>query len=159
MATEVTAKVEHDYHGMGSIPQYAVKLDGYVGLSSAASETVANYTVSPFAEDMIILAAYMCVTTVSATGSADFDIGIADDADGSNNGDELFDAITTYSTLGVYEGLATEAVTGGARPIWKATGSTTDSYIVAQQNGNVDASDLVYNLVLVVAPYAKFKAT
>ena len=157
MATAVTAKVEHDYHGMGSIPQYAVKIDGYVGLSSAASETVANSTVSPFSEDMIILEAYMCVTTLDAQ-DADLDIGVADDADATNAEDNLFDS-PANSAVGVLKGIAVSAITGVARPIWKATGATTNSYITAQQNGNVDASSLVYNLILIVAPYAKFKAT
>jgi hypothetical protein len=157
MATAITAKVEHDYHGMGSIPQYAVKLDGLVGLSSAASETVANYAVSPFSEDMIILEAYMCITTEDAQ-NADLDIGIADDATATNAENNLFDAPTNTAT-GVLKGIAVSAITGVARPIWKAAGSSTNSYITAQQNGNVDASSLVYNLVLICAPYAKFKAT
>lgn len=157
MATSVTAKVEHDYHGMGSIPQYAVKIDGYVGLSSAASETVVNYTVSPFSEDMIILEAYMCITTVDAQ-DADLDIGIADDADATNAEDNLFDS-PTNTAAGVLKGIAVSAITGVARPIWKATGSSTNSYITAQQNGNVDASSLVYNLILICAPYAKLQAT
>jgi len=159
MANEVIAKVEHDYGGQGSIPQYAVKLDGFVGLSAAASETVCSYAESPFDEDMVILEVYMCVTTGDATGSADFDIGLADKADGTNNDDSLFNAPTAYSAAGVLEGLAVHAITGRANPIWKAKDSATDSFVVAQQNGNVDASDLVYNLLLICAPYAKFKAT
>ena len=157
MATSVTAKVEHDYGSMGSIPQYAVKIDGYVGLSSAGSETVANYTVSPFSEDMIILEAYMCITTEDAQ-DADLDIGIADNAAATNAEDNLFDSITN-TAVGVFKGIAVSAITGVARPIWKAVGSSTNSFITAQQNGNVDSSSLVYNLVLIVAPYAKFKAT
>jgi hypothetical protein len=157
MATSVSAKVTKQFSQGGAIPKEAVVLKGYVGLAAAASETVANYTESPFGEDMVVLEAYMVVTTVDSTGSADFDIGIADTATGTSNDDSLFDAITTYSTAGVYQGLVAQAVTGGARPIWKAKGTATDSFIVAQQNGNVDASSLVYNIVLVVAPYSAFK--
>lgn len=156
MATEVIAKVEHDYGSTGSIPQYAVKIDGCVGLASAG---LANYTPNPFSEDMVVMSVFMCVTTVDATGSADFEIGLADNTSTATNGKEFFDNITTYSTEGVYEGLATEAITGGARPVWTVAGSGTDSYVTVYQNGSVNASDLVFNLILIVAPYAKFKAT
>ena len=156
MATAIVAKVEHDYHGMGSIPQFAVKIDGCVGLTTTG---LANYVANPFGEDMVILNVYMCVTTVDATGSADFEIGLADDTSAATNGKEFFDNITTYTTAGVYEGLATEAVTGGSRPIWLKAGTSTDSYVTVYQVGAVDASSLVFNLILIVAPYAKFKAT
>ena len=159
MATEAFAKVEHDYgNGFGSIPQYAVKIDGLVGLSSAASATIANYIESPFGEDMIIIDAYMCITTVDATGSADFDIGIGDDAAMTNAEDTIFNA-PSYDTATVLKGLVVSGVAGVARPIWKKKGATTNSFICCQQNGNVDASSLVYNLILIVAPYAKFQAT
>ena len=157
MATEVNAKVAHNYGSLGSIPQYAVKIDGYVGLSSAASETVTNYTVNPFNEDMIILAAYMCITALDAQ-DADLDIGIADDTAAVNAEDNLFDS-PANSALGVLEGLVAKDGIGVSLPIWEASGTATNSYITAQQNANVDSSDLVYNLILIVAPYSKFKAT
>lgn len=160
MANAVVAKIEHDYGaGLGSVPKQAVKLDSFVGLAAAATETVCSYAESPFGEDMVVLEAWMCVTTIDATGSADFDIGIADDAAGTNNDDLLFNAPTIYGVAGVYQGLVVPGVTGIIRPIWKAKGTATKSFVVAQQNGNVDASSLVYNLILVVAPYSKFKAT
>ena len=158
MSTAVVAKVEHDFGpGMGSIPQYAVKIDGYVGLSAAASETVANYTVSPFGEDMIIMDAYMCITTEDAQ-NADLDIGIADDAIATNAEDNIFNA-PTNTAVAVLKGTVVPGVAGVARPIWKALGASTNSFITAQQNGNVDASSLVYNLILICAPYSMFKAT
>lgn len=156
MATAVTAKVEHDYHGMGSIPQYAVKIDGCVGLTTTG---LANTVINPFNEDMVVMSVYMVVTTVDDTGSADLEIGLADDTSAATNGKEFFDNITTYSTTGVYEGLATQAITGGARPVWTVAGTATDSYVTVYQTGAVDASSLVFNLILIVAPYAKFKAT
>lgn len=156
MATEITAKVEHDYGSAGSIPQYAVKIDGIVGLATAG---LTSYTPNPFSEDMVVMNVFMCVTTVDSTGSADFEIGLADDTSASTNGKEFFDNITTYTTKGIYEGMALRAITGGARAVWTVAGTGTDSYVTVYQNGSVDASDLVFNLILIVAPYAKFKAT
>jgi len=154
MATSKDALVKSQFGGMGVVQQYGVKITGYVGLSSAASATIANYTVSPFTHDMVILAAYMDITTVDAQ-DADLDIGIADDADGTNQEDNLFDSPANTAAV-VLEGLAVQTIAGKALPIWKAAGASTNSYITAEQNGNVDASSLVYNLLLVCARKSDF---
>lgn len=155
MATEITPVVEKDYGSLGTIPYYAVKLEGLVGLSAAESETVVNYAESPFNEDMVVVDAYMVITTVDAQ-DADLDIGIADDATATNAEDNLFDS-PANSAAGVLQGTVVTGVVGVARPLWLKNGSATNSFITAQQNGNVNASSLVYNLILIVAPYNAFK--
>jgi hypothetical protein len=155
MATEVQALVAHDYGpGFGAIPRYAVKCTGLVGLSSAASETVANYIESPFGEDVVITEAYLRVTALDAQ-DADMDIGLADDAAGTSADDTIFDS-PANDALAVLRGLVVAGVAGVATPIWRKKGYATDSFITAQQNGNADASTLTYDLILVCSPLAKF---
>jgi hypothetical protein len=154
MSTAVTAKIKRQYDQGGSIPKMAVTLPGCVGLASASSETVANYCESPFGEDVVILEAYMDITTVDAQ-DADLDIGVADDAIGTSAEDNIFDS-PANDTATVLRGLIVAGVAGVACPIWKAKGAATNSFITTQQNGNVDSAALVYNLILVVAPISAF---
>ena len=149
MATEVKAvfKGEADSNG---IRAFWMMLPGYGGLSAAASETVVNYTENPLYEDLLLLDWYMAIYEEDAQ-DADLDIGIANDAAGTAADDTIFDSpVNTAET--VLDGKPTGALNGTvSRPIWKAKGSSTDSFITSQQNGNVDAADLKFNLVLHVA--------
>lgn len=124
------------------------RFSGLGGLSAAAAETVVNYIVNPFGEDVYILDALMHIRTVDAQ-DADLDIGIADDAAGTNADDSLFDS-PANSALGILAGLAVHAIAGRALPKWAKAGAAADSYITTQQNGNVDASSLVYDLYLLI---------
>lgn len=156
MATEIIPTIMGEALSNG-IRRFHIALNGCVGLSSAASETVANYAQNPLYEDLVILNSYMVIYEEDAQ-DADFDIGIADDAIATNPQDDIFDSPVNTAEAVLY-GTVQGAVNGSvAKPIWRAKGSSTDSYITTQQNGNVDAADLRYNLVLEVV-YLKDLAT
>jgi hypothetical protein len=149
MATEVKARILGDAQSNG-IRTFWMKIPGYVGLSAAASETVANYTENPLYEDLIILDKYMVVYEEDAQ-DGDLDIGFSDDAIGTNADDALFDS-PANTAEGVLCGMVAGNVDGTvARSIWRARGSTADSFITSQQNGNADVSSLRFNLLLLVA--------
>lgn len=153
LGTVAYARTEKVFGQLGAIPQYAVKVDGLIGNSEALA--CVNYIESPFDHDVVILEAYIDITTVAAVAT-DLDIGTADDGEATGLTVDIFDGITT-TAAGIQEGLAVRAIAGVAKPIWTAKDSANDSFICTDQNGAVDASALVYNLILVVAPESAFE--
>jgi len=155
MATK-TAFYPRFYSQQGAIATQVVKVDGLTGHATGA--TVIDIMESPFNVDMLILEAYVCITTVDAN-DADLDIGFADRESGLNYGEEI-GANVAHDTAGVLQLLQwTPAVTGVSPPIWKAPNSdrtATDSWIATYGNNSADSSDLVYNLILVLAKESDF---
>ncbi len=121
--------------------------------SSDCDAPAVIYTAeNPFDEDMVILTALAVIETLDAQ-DADLDVGLGDAAAGTNAGAEVFDSIVN-TAAGVFEGTIAQAVAGtGAKAIWKAPGTATDSYLCVTQNGDVDASALKWNLLVKVIPY------
>lgn len=150
MATEITPTLIKSAGESGACREFWVKSTGWVGLSSAASETVANYMLSPFASDVYIIEALMEITTEDAQ-DADLDIGISNDADATEADDSLFDSPANDSAV-VLSGFTPRDLAGTVRPKWANKDSATDAYITSQQNGSVDASSLVFNLYLKCIP-------
>jgi len=147
MATEVFINTKKTKLGE-ALGINLVRIAGLGGLASAASETIVNYIESPFADDVYILRAWAHIKTADAQ-DADMDIGIADDKDGTNCDDSLSTSLVN-SAKGVLRLAAAQDGAGVACPLWKKKGSAAGSFIVAEQNGNVDASDLEYDLYLEV---------
>lgn len=138
----------------GACREYWLKFPGLRGASDQDSggNDVIYYFENPFYEDLVILDALAVITTLDAQ-DGDIDVGLADDATGTNVGAEIFDSIVN-SAAGVFEGTVAQDVAGtGAKCIWKAKGSTTDSFIDIVQNGDVNCSDLRWNLLIKVIPY------
>ncbi len=145
MATEVYIDPKKTKLGEALGPNW-VRIKGMGGLSAAASETVVNYIVNPFNEDVYILRGLAHIRTEDAQ-DADIDLGIADDAAGTSNDDSLSTSLVN-SAKGLQRLMAALDGVGVAAVKWAKSGTATDSYIVAQQNGNADASSLVYDLYL-----------
>ena len=126
------------------------------GLSAASDQDAGGnddiyYMLNPFAQDMVILNA-ICVITTPDAQDGDIDIGLADDAEGTNVGAEVFDSIVN-TAVGVFEGTVVQAPAGGAKAIWRKSGTATDSYLVVTQNGDADVSALNWHLALKLIPY------
>jgi len=138
----------------GACREFWLKFPGLRGASDqdAGGNDDIYYFENPYSEDLVILDALAVITTLDAE-DGDIDVGLADDATGTNVGAEIFDSIVN-TAVGVFEGTVAQAIAGtGAKCIWKAKGSTTDSFIDIVQNGDVDASSLRWNLLIKVIPH------
>jgi hypothetical protein len=137
----------------GAAPEFWVKIEGIVGQAAAS---LLHAILNPFGEDLVITKGLLVVTTASGNVATDLDIGVADDAAGTNNGAELCDGAVaaTLNTAGVKDLSVVHAIAAPpAMAIWKAAGTATDSYICIDQNGAVDASALRATLCLKCAKY------
>jgi len=155
MATEITASYTRYPTTKGAVREFWLKATGLVGLSSAATATIANYIENPYYKDLVIIEAAIYVTTASGNVATDLDIGLADDAAGTNIGAELADGLVaaTLNTTGVKElGIVHAIAAPPVQPIWKAKNYATDGFICTIQRGNVNASALVFNLLLCCVP-------
>jgi len=150
---EMTCDVSRMADSTGGCREFWLRFPGLRGNSDAG--TAADdiyYKENPYHEDLVILSALAVIITVDAQ-DADIDVGLADDAAGTNAGAEVFDSIVN-SAAGVFEGTIPQAVAGtGAKAIWKANGTSTDAFLCVIQQGDVDASALRWNLFLKVIPY------
>ena len=137
----------------GALREFWIRIPG---LSAAADQDSGGnddiyYLLNPFAQDMVILNALCVITTLDAQ-DGDIDIGLADDAEGTSVGAEVFDSIVN-TAVGVFEGTVVQAPAGGAKAIWRKSGTATDSYLVVTQNGDADVSALNWHLALKLIPY------
>jgi hypothetical protein len=130
----------------------------FPGLSAASDCDTASllyYCENPYCEDLVILEALVTITTEDAQ-DGDIDIGLCDDSAGTDASDtsECICDSMVNSAAGVFAVLGPNALacTQG-RYIWKAKGTSTDSYLSVTQNADVDASALRWNLALRVMPY------
>jgi hypothetical protein len=150
---EMTLDVSKTADSTGGCREFWLRFPGLRGNSDAG--TAADdlyYKENPYSEDLVVLDALAVITTLDAQ-DADIDVGLADDAAGTNAGAEIFDSIVN-SAAGVFEGTVAQAAAGtGAKCIWKAKGTTTDAFLCVIQQGDVDASSLRWNLLLKVIPY------
>ncbi len=126
------------------------------GLSAASDNDAGDnddlyYLENPYAQDMVILNALCVITTLDAQ-DGDIDVGLANDAEGTSVGVEVFDSIVNSAT-GIFEGTIVQAPAGGAKAIWRKPGTSTDSYLVVTQNADADVSDLRWHLMLQLIPY------
>jgi len=154
MATELSPNLT-SMGNTGALREFWIKVEGFGGLSSPGSATVVNSVENPVYEDLAIIKAELYVKTGSGSVATDLDIGLADDADGSNIGAELADGLesATLDAEGVKElGIVRAIDDPPVQPIWKAKGNSTDSFISTIQKGDVDASALVANLLLKCVP-------
>ena len=136
----------------GACREFWIRIPGLSAASDADAGTVMYQLLNPFKMDLVVVSTLVVITTLDAE-DGDIDVGLGDDATGSNPGAELFDSIVNTAE-GIFEGLGPRAVAGTAtRPIWKAPGTSTDSYLTIKQNADVDASDLRWNLFIKVIPY------
>jgi hypothetical protein len=140
--------------GVGACREYWFKIGP---LSAAADNDAADSPIyvieNPYAVDLVITQALINITTLSAN-AVDIDIGLADNAASLNKGAEIQDGMIS-TTAGVLNSLImTGDPTASATflLIWKAQGSTTDSFIDITQKGDVDGSAIVWWLLLKCVP-------
>ena len=154
MATTVLTPNMQSFAENGAVPEFWSKIEGIVG--DASGGLVLHTILNPFGEDLVITKALLVVTTPSGNVATDLDIGLGDDAAGTNNGAELCDGAVaaTLNTAGVKDLSVVHAIAAPpVVPIWKAAGTSTDSYMCIDQNGSVDASALRATLCLKCAKY------
>lgn len=87
---------------------------------------------NPEAQDILIKKVVVYVTTGGGTAGSHLDVGIADDATGTNRGTEFFDNLT-LETIAVYD--STIAAGGGTQTVWvfcQDSASATDGWVVGQ---------------------------
>lgn len=155
MATALTVTQVDYANSSGACREFWLKVEGLSALAAAASPTVVNTIENPMYEDLCIIEGELYVKTASGNVITNLDIGLADDEDGTNIGAELADGLVaaTLNATGVKElGIVHAIATPPVQPIWKAKGSSADSFLATIQNGNVDASALVANLLVKVIP-------
>jgi len=133
-----------------------MRFPGLRGASDADSAAICYYKENPYGKDLVILDALAVITTASGNVATDMDIGLGDDAIGTNLGAEIADGMVaaTLNTTGVKQmGIVHAIATPPVKPIWKAKGTSTDAFLGVIQRGDVDASALRWNLALKVIPY------
>jgi len=147
-----TFDIKRSTFSNGAIREYWLRIPGLSGASDCDSvDLPIYYLLNPFQMDLVVMDALAVITTLDAN-DADIDVGLGDDAAGTNNGAEIIDSLVN-SAAGVLEVMTVNAITGVSRPIWKKPGTSTDSYLIVNQKGDVDASQLRWNLFLKVIPY------
>jgi len=154
VAKEMTFDTSKSSDQAGACREFWMRFPGLRGASDqdAGGNDVIYYLENPYQKDLVVLTALAVITALDAQ-DGDIDVGLMDGAAGTNLGAEIFDSIVN-SAAGVFEGTVAQAVAGtGAKCIWKAKGNATDAFIGIVQNGDVDASDLRWNLLLKVIPY------
>ncbi len=110
------------------------------------------YLLNPFKQDMVIMNALSVITTIDAN-DGDIDVGLADDALGTNSGAEVIDSLE-HDVVGIYEGTVAQAIAcTGAKAIWRKEGTSTDSYLTWVQASDADVSALRWHLFLQLIPY------
>jgi hypothetical protein len=140
---------------VGAVRERWVKItkSDKTALSFAAdcdAASVVYYIENPFGQDMAIADSIVNITTLGT--DADADIGLADDAAGTNKGVEIADSLVN-ATAGVYKHGLGGAIAGTVLlPVWKTKGSATDSFITITQNADADASATRWELLLKLIP-------
>jgi len=138
----------------GAVREQWIRIPGLTAASAAstAGHNPMYYLLNPFDQDMVVLNALYVITTEDAD-DGDLDVGLGDDAEGTNAGAEIIDSMVN-SAAGVFEATVAQAIAGtGAKCIWKKPGTSTDSYLVVTQDGNADVSALRWHLFLKLIPY------
>lgn len=152
MAAITTYDDKVQAYDTGACREFWIRIPGLSGASDQDSggNDDLYYLLNPFAQDMVILNALAVVTTLGTDG--DIDVGLADDAEGTNVGCEVIDSLV-HSAAAVHECTAVNSVVGGSKAIWRKSGTSTDSYLVVTQNTDADASALRWHLLLKLIPY------
>lgn len=151
-ALEMTFDASKSSDQAGAAREFWMRFPGLRAASDCDNAAVIYYLENPYSKDLVILSALAVITTLDAQ-DGDIDVGLADDAEGTNVGAEVFDSIVN-TAAGVFEGTIPQAVAGtGAKCIWKAKGNSTDAFLVVYQNGDADVSALRWNLLVKVIPY------
>ena len=152
-AMAMVCNVQKSVGENGACREYWLRFPGLSAASDCDAAAVLYYIENPFHEDLVVLTALAVITTLDAN-DGDIDVGLADDAAGTNIGAEIFDSIVN-TAAGIFEGTIPQAVAGtGAKPIWKAKGTATDAFLCVYQNADADVAALRWNLYIKVIPYA-----
>lgn len=158
MATTIVPTFKESVDGSGACREFWIKMEGLVGLAAAASATVVNVAENPFDQDLLIIQALIKVNTASGAVDTNMDIGLGDDEDGSSAATELATDLEDeeLNVVQTVELMAPRVINATPiRPVWKAPNAdhdAADSWLVTTQNGNIDASALVCNLLVKVIP-------
>jgi len=152
---EMTFDTQNSSDQAGACREFWMRFPGLTGADDCDAASVIYYKENPYARDLVVLDALAVITTLDAQ-DGDIDVGLADDATGTDTLSltaAIFDSIVN-TAVGVFEGTIPQAVAGtGSKVIWKAKGSTTGAFLSIIQNADVDLSALQWTLLLKVIPY------
>lgn len=101
-------------------------------LSAGSTNAIAFAWHNPEAQDILIKKVVIYITTIGGTAGSLLDVGIADNASGTNRGTEFFNDIDLNTSAIVDSTIATG---GGTQTVWvfcQDTASATDGWIVGQ---------------------------
>ncbi|MDD4985780.1 MAG: hypothetical protein PHQ43_08330 [Dehalococcoidales bacterium] len=139
----------------GAARDFWMRFPGLSAASDCDSAHLLYYCENPFYQDLIILEALIVITTLDAH-DGDIDVGLCDDAVGTDAADtsECICDSMVNNAAGVFSVLNPPALAcTTSLPIWKAKGTSTDSYLSVTQNADADVSSLRWGLMLRVMPY------
>ena len=150
---EITSPIlKRDTFAGGCLREYWLRIPGLSGASdNDSTDQPIYYLLNPYGMDLVVLDALAVITTASG-GVAEINVGLGNDAAGTSAAAEIFDTLTD-SAAGVLEGTVAQVITGGAKCIWRKSGTATDSYLIVVQGADADASAMRWNLYLKVIPY------
>lgn len=140
---------------VGACREFWVKItesDGSPLCGGAVVTTYEYYVLNPFGEPVVITEALINIITEDAD-DGDMDIGLADDAAGTNSGTEIIDSLVNSAAV-VKRGLLPLDGVGVAAPVWREEGYPTDSYLTVYHTSANDCAALEYVILLKCIPLA-----
>jgi hypothetical protein len=154
-ALAMVADFQKQFDQAGAARDFWMRFPGLGAASDCDAASLLYYCENPFYEDLIILEALIIITTLDAQ-DGDIDVGLADDkigTDASDTSECICDSMVN-TAVGVFAVLGPNALacTQG-RNIWKAKGTSTDSFLTVTQNTDADVAALKWDLMLRVMPY------
>ena len=153
---EMTFDTSKSNDSTGACREFWMRFPGLRGASDVDTPAICYYKENPYSEDLVVIGGLAIVTTASGNVATDLDVGLGDDAAGTNIGAEIADGMiaATLNTTGVKRLMAPLVLaTPPVAPIWKAHGTSTDAFLSIIQRGDVDASALRWTLAIKVVPY------
>jgi hypothetical protein len=159
MASPIEAELTFDSSGgadtTGACREFWMKFPGLSAASDCDTASVIYYKENPFCEDLVVLASLAVITTLDGQ-DGDIDVGFADDSAGTaslSHTNVLIDSLVNSAAAVLYTGSPQALAATTTAYIWKAKGSSTDSYLSIIQNADADVSALRWTLLLKVIPY------
>jgi hypothetical protein len=154
MATAL-ANANKSFDSTGACRDFWIKItkpDGTPLSIGTGATTVIWGVENPFYEDLAILEALLNITTED-DDDIDMDIGLSDDATGTNKGSEICDsAINTAACVTRLTDPGDRTDGTVVAPLWLAKGTSTDAFITFYQTGASTHAVLRFNLLLRVMP-------
>jgi len=152
---EMTFDPSRTADGSGACREFWMRFPGLSGAADCDAASVIYYKENPYSKDLVVLSVIAVITTLDAQ-DGDIDVGFADDSAGTaslSNTNVLIDSLVNTAVGVLYCGSPQALAATTTAEIWKAKGSSTDSFLSIIQNTDADVSALRWTLLLKVIPY------